>query len=182
LHMTSGVPDFDTATPCFPQPCEAKDALRASLYKTPTKGLSPVELLKVPWVKNHWRHCTKSFAPEPFCYSSTNFMLLGMVLAGHANATSWDTYNQALTLPPSLQERAKFALSGAPSKYSSVHGYDRTQYNVPSGQHNNHDNFDVAGVFSGWTASDIVTNVSTVANLAWEILGPPSAIAPKKIC
>lgn len=142
--------------------------------------MTPVELMKVPWVKGHWRKCRKSWAPEPFCYSSTNFMLLGMVLAGHDNATSWDTYNQTLTLPLSLQERVKFALSGGPSKYSSVHGYDRTAYNVPSGQHNNHDDFDVSGVFSGWTASDLVANVSTVANLAWEILGPPSAIAPQK--
>jgi len=84
-------------------------------------------------------------------------------------------------LPPALQGKAHFAqLNGGPSKYSTVHGYDRTEYNMPSGQVANHDNFNVSGVFSGWTASDIVTNVSGVANLAWEILGPPSAIAPKK--
>jgi len=180
LHMTAGVPDFDTATPCYPHPCESTDSLRALLYKIPSKSLSPTQLMNVPWVKHHWRHCVRSWAPEPFCYSSTNFMLLGMVLAAHSNATSWETYDQETSLPPSIQGKAKFALSGAPSKYSPVHGYDRTAYNVPEGQHNDHDDHDVDGVFSGWTASDIVANVSTVANLAWEILGPPSAIAPKK--
>jgi len=108
-------------------------------------------------------------------------MLLGMVLAAHANASSWDTYDQATSLPLALQGKARFAkVNSGPSQYSQVHGYDETAYNMPSGKKSNHDNYGVAGVFSGWTASDIVANVSTVANLAWEILGPPSSIAPKK--
>jgi CubicO group peptidase (beta-lactamase class C family) len=180
LHMTSGVPDFDTANPCYPQPCEAKDSLRAALYKTPSKGMTPIELMKVPWVKHHWKKCVATWQPVPFCYSSTNFMLLGLVLAAHSKSTSWKTYDQTASLPPSLRGKVQFALSGAPSKYTGVHGYDRTSYNAPSGQHANHDNYDVSGVFSGWTASDFVSNVSTVANLAWEILGPPAAVAPTK--
>jgi len=178
LHMVSGIPDFDTATPCDEKGV-CQDPLRASLYATPSKTLSPIELLKVDWVKGQFKPCK----PQPwglFCYSSTNFMLLGMILAEHSGATSWETYNQTLSLPPALRKRVKFALRKGPSSFTSVHGYDRTQYNVPAGTHNNHDDFDVSGVFSGWTASDIVADASTVANLAWEIYGPPSSIAPKK--
>lgn len=28
------------------------------------------------------------------CYTSTNFVLLGMILAGQAGATDWDTFDQ----------------------------------------------------------------------------------------
>ena len=57
LHMTASVPDFDTATPCYPQPCMATDSLRAALYKTPSQGMSPTQLMNVPWVKHHWKKC-----------------------------------------------------------------------------------------------------------------------------
>merc|ERR1711966_223464 len=122
LHMTAGIPDFDTANPCFPQPCEAKDALRAELYETPAKGLSPTELMNVPWVRNHYRECKKSsWAPEPFCYSSSNFMLLGMALAHRAGVASWEQYDQTLSLPTSLQKKAKFAPNSiAPKKYADM--------------------------------------------------------------
>merc|ERR1719253_1098607 len=137
--MTAGVPDFDTATPCYPQPCESTDSLRAALYKTPSQGMSPTQLMNVPWVKHHWNKCVKTWAPEPFCYSSTNFMLLGLILAEHGNATSWKDYDQSRSLPPSMQGKVKFAVSGGPSEYTNVHGYDRTAYNQPAGKIADHD-------------------------------------------
>lgn len=72
----------------------------------------------------------------------------------------------------------RFAKGVAPSAVTRVHGYDRTAYNVKAGHQNDHDNWDVAGVFAGWTASDIVAPVDAVADLAWEIYGPPHSVAP----
>jgi len=179
LAMQSGVPDFDTAKPCK-APCNATDPLRAILYKDPKHNWSPTKLLGVPWVAGQWRPC-KPFLPwmPPVCYSSSNFMLLGMVLAAHANSSNWATFDQTQLLPESLRRRLRFATAGAPKDYTPVHGYDRTSYNVPYPQKSHHDNWAVAGTFSGWTASDLVGSSSAIAALCWEIYGPPHSIAPK---
>eukprot|EP00421_Protoceratium_reticulatum_P017592 CAMPEP_0168387010 /NCGR_PEP_ID=MMETSP0228-20121227/15724_1 /TAXON_ID=133427 /ORGANISM="Protoceratium reticulatum, Strain CCCM 535 (=CCMP 1889)" /LENGTH=417 /DNA_ID=CAMNT_0008400231 /DNA_START=56 /DNA_END=1309 /DNA_ORIENTATION=+ len=180
LGMTSGVPDFDTAKPCMRPGCAPTDPLRATLYSDPNTSWAPTRLMNVPWVKGHFKKC-KSMVPwfPAICYSSTNFMLLGLVLAAHAHATSWESFDQTPLLPKSLQGRVRFALKGAPKDYTPVHGYDRTSYNVPAGQKNNHDNWEVAGTFSGWTASDLVGTAADIAALSWEVYGPPHAIAPK---
>lgn len=180
LSMTSSVPDFDTANPCGTDPhCVAKDPLRSRLYAEPDHAFSPLELMKVPWVAHRWKSC-KSWKPkmQPFCYSSTNFMLLGLILAAQAGLRTWKDLDQAAFLIPELKKELQFALTGSPSDYSSVHGYDRTSYNQPAGTKNNHDNWKVDGVFSGWTASDVVAPTSTIAQLAWEVFGPPSSVAP----
>jgi len=181
LGMQSGVPDFDTATPCLPLQagCVPSDPLRSTLYADPQDSWDPVRLMKVPWVAHHWTKCDKGLVPgmKPFCYSSTNFMLLGLILASHANAT-WTTFDQSMYLPEALKHAFTFANSGSPSDYTPVHGYDRTTYNMPKGKENAHDNWEVDGVFSGWTASDVIANASTVAGLTWEVYGPPHSIAP----
>mmetsp|Transcript_13114 Transcript_13114/g.35892 ORF Transcript_13114/g.35892 Transcript_13114/m.35892 type:complete len:451 (-) Transcript_13114:162-1514(-) len=185
LSMQSGVPDFDTATPCFPGQgsCVPADALREDLYTNPSQGISPTRLLDVAWVKNRWRGPCKPYMPgmSGFCYSSTNFMLLGMVLLAHQGTDkSFKDLDQAVYLPTYVKESLKFAMAGPPLKYTPVHGFDRTSYNVPKGQHNDHDNWNVSGVFSGWTASDIVAPASGITDLIWEVYGPPSSIAPKE--
>jgi len=186
LGMGSGVPDFDTATPCFPgqgSSCVPSDPLRKTLYADPGHGYSPTRLMGVPWVRNRWRGpCTHSFGPgmKPFCYSSTNFMLLGLVLAAQAGDSSWSALDQSAYLPESLKDSLVFAKHGSPKDYTPVHGFDRTSYNVPKGEQNSHDNWRVSGVFSGWTASDIVAPVAAVANLTWEVYGPPHSIVPKE--
>lgn len=177
LNMTSGIPDFDTAKG---RGTVATDALRAELYKNPTKAYSPFELMSAPWVKGQYRKCEDPRpGPDPRyhkCYSSTNFMLLGLLLA---NRTGWSAFQQSSFLPPSLKGQLRFGVTGAPRDYSPVHGYDRTIYNQPAGQHNDQDVAGVDGVFAGWTASDLVGNASAVAALAWEIYGPSPTILPK---
>ena len=49
LGMTSSVPDFDTANPCFPQPCKLTDPMRHLLYTT-KQPYGPLDLLALPWV------------------------------------------------------------------------------------------------------------------------------------
>jgi CubicO group peptidase (beta-lactamase class C family) len=177
LHMSAGVPDFDTANPCYSDDCEATDLLRETLYAMPNTSLSPMQLMNLPWVRGQW------VEGKSYSYSSTSYMLLGLLLASNSssNATSWQDLNQGKFLPEHLHDRLRFATrSELPRDLTDVHGYDRTVYNLPNGSmRNDHDNSGVAGVFSGWTASDMVGDVSAVARLAWEIYREHS-IAPSE--
>ena len=87
--MTSGVPDYDTAVPWPPPPL---DPFRATVYDHPTAKYPPAALLNLSWVatgKLLWFPGTKQE------YSSTNFVLLGLLLAELENAPSWDAYDQS---------------------------------------------------------------------------------------
>jgi len=181
LAMQDGMPDFDTAIP-KPHAGAPTDPLRAKLYTNPDHVSSPTELMSMPWVRGHWKPCLKILSQKPgFCYSSTNFMVLGLVLLAHSgNATSWEQLHLGDYLPSYLRSQVDFATRGAPKDYGAVHGYDRTSYNVPRGEHSHHDNWDVDGVFAGWTASNLVASAPSVASLAWEIFGPPSSVAPRE--
>lgn len=183
LHMTSGVPDFDTAKPCGRHhghaPCTPTDSLRDLLYSEPSVAYSPTELMKVPWVAHQWQSC-KSWRPgmSAFCYSSTNFMLLGLILASKTNASTWSSFDQSIFLPESLASQLQFGVTGSPSNFTEVHGFDRTAYNMPPGETNNHDDWQVDGVFSGWTASDLVASSAAIAEMIYEVYGPRGNIAP----
>lgn len=174
LNMTSGIPDFDTAKG---HGSVLTDSLRKDLYDHPTKQYSPYELMSFPWVAHQYRKCYDEGPHWHKCYSSTNFMLLGLILA---NGTQWDQFDQATFLPEDLKAKFKFAVTGTPKDYSPVHGYDRTSYNMPYGQTNNKDVAGVEGVFAGWTASDIVGTPSAVAELTWAIYGPNPTVLPKE--
>eukprot|EP00930_Biecheleria_cincta_P042487 TRINITY_DN29236_c0_g1_i1.p1 TRINITY_DN29236_c0_g1~~TRINITY_DN29236_c0_g1_i1.p1 ORF type:complete len:448 (+),score=69.59 TRINITY_DN29236_c0_g1_i1:144-1487(+) len=179
LGMKTGVPDFDRAQPAMSGK-PAKDPLRAKLYAEPDRMWSPLELTTVPWVAGQWNKCRWHPFIGKFCYSSTNYILLGLVLEANAgNSSAWQSFQQSSFLPPELKDAILFADKGAPKDYGAVHGYDRTSYNMASG-HNNHDNYNVSGVFAGWTASNVVADAPAVARLAWEIFGPPSSVAPKR--
>jgi len=51
------------------------DPFRATLYAEPSHTWGPLEILSLPWVY------TRNITAGKGGYSSTNFMLLGMVLA-----------------------------------------------------------------------------------------------------
>jgi CubicO group peptidase (beta-lactamase class C family) len=62
-------------------------------------------------------------------YSSTNYELLGIILAGFANASAWDTFDQrgAVFKTEALQRRfarTHFALHGPCLNFTRVHGYE----------------------------------------------------------
>jgi len=181
LAMQSGIPDFDTANPNFTSGI-SRDPLRAVLYSAPDHSDTPPQLMGVPWVAHKFRECE----PFPgmnfskFCYSSTNFMLLGLALAAKAGESSWSALDQSAFLPPAVRGDVRFANRGSPRNLDAVHGYDRTSYNMPKGEHSDHDNWEVSGVFSGWTASNLVATPAAVAELTWQIFGPPKGVAPEE--
>ena len=91
--MRSGVPDYDTAKP-WPRP--PKDPFRAMVYAAPSVEWDPAEILNVSWVAKG----KLDFLPGTNTrYSSTNFVLLGLLLATlDPSAASWDAYDQATAL------------------------------------------------------------------------------------
>lgn len=178
LAMRSGVPDFDTAKP-WPTPV---DPFRATVYANPDIEYTPEVLLSQPWVKTGKLDFDPGYCDRMKygnCYSSTNFILLGILLAQNAKATSWDNFDQMNAFPEAVQDllpNTKFAVHGAPSKYTELNGYDLTDYNK---QKEPKDVFNISGVYSGWTASDITAPVGDIAALVYEVYGPNERIVSK---
>lgn len=59
-------------------------------------------------------------------YSSTNFLLLGLLLANEANADTWHSYNYRSVIPEPARDqmpKTTFPTHGPLSKYTKVHGY-----------------------------------------------------------
>lgn len=180
LGMKSGVPDYDTASPTGRSPT---DSFRELAYKHPGTNYVPAYMLNVPWC-----HTGKLiFKPgvcdrEKYgnCYTSTNFVLLGMILAGQANASDWDTFDQNAILADVAKDFVpplSYALTGPPRQWTGVRGYDTTHYN------NNTTPIDVSnvsGVFAGWTASDLVGTATDIARLAYDVYAPPYKLVAKE--
>ena len=79
LAMQSGIPDFDTANPSRHGP--DLDPFRATVYKSPATDFFEPTLMSEPWVA---LHKLTSKPGSGFHYSSTNFGLLGLILAHSA--------------------------------------------------------------------------------------------------
>merc|ERR1719183_2455923 len=100
--MRSGIKDFDTADPN--RKGKDVDPFRATVYSHPSQDFLEPYLLSVPWVALH------KLAFEPgtkMDYSTTNFGLLGLVLAHHAGVADYRNFNQSMFIPSKLAEVAK---------------------------------------------------------------------------
>lgn len=180
LGMKSGIPDFDTASPTGRQPT---DWLRETAYAHPNSSFPPETLLNVPWCHTGQLLFTPGVCDKKKygnCYTSTNFVLLGFVLANEAGVDDWDLFTQQSILADVMKDfnpGLKYAVHGPPSNWTAVRGYDTTSYN-----HNNGsiEVSKVSGVFSGWTASDLVGTASDVARLAYDVYAPPYKLVAKR--
>jgi CubicO group peptidase (beta-lactamase class C family) len=137
LGMSSGVPDYDTADG------GTNDQFRKHVYENKTEEYSPLQILALKTVNTG----SLKFPPgSRQSYSSTNFVLLGLLLAQHANgaASDWEDYDQGSFMLHNVATRnstnytntehaykynVSFAVHGAPKRYTRVKGYDRTSYN-----------------------------------------------------
>ena len=183
--MQSGVPDYDTAKP-YPRP--PMDPFRQQVYDDPSKEWDPVDILNVSWVSTG----KLDFPPgSRTSYSSTNFVLLGLLLSELAGSPTWDTYDQLSgldALPPARRALYKadvsLAVHGAPKDWTAVHGFDRTSYNGQNASAKpGHDVFDVKGVYGGWTASDVTATAAGTARLGYDIFGNagPRILQPSSV-
>lgn len=171
LAMRSGVPDYDTASPSGHQPT---DVFRADAYAHPTRVFSPTQLLSLSWVATGRLQFSPGVCDRKRyhnCYSSSNFVLLGLLLAQLAGVDDWKSFEQQKPLAPAAADftNLQFAVTGAPDAFTAVKGYDTTHYN-----NNTHaiDVSAVSGVFGGWTAADLVVPASDAAALAQDLYGP----------
>ena len=83
------VPDYDTAKP-WPRP--PKDPFRSMVYAAPEREWDPKEILNLSWVATGRLETLLPGVRQ--MYSSTNFVLLGLLLAGLAKAPAWDALDQ----------------------------------------------------------------------------------------
>jgi CubicO group peptidase (beta-lactamase class C family) len=104
--------------------------VRPATETEPLHDIGPIEYLlnsSITPRKMHWR-CNASVCDPP-TYNSMGFLLMGLALAHHANASSWEELDQkAAALPASLQEQYNgtiFFKHGPCSSYPQVaHYYD----------------------------------------------------------
>jgi D-alanyl-D-alanine carboxypeptidase len=182
LHMYSGLPDYDTASPGD----HPVDTFRSDSYAHPDKSFTPVQLISLPWVTTGKLLFPPGTCDQKHyfnCYSSTNYVMLGLLLACQAGADDWKDYDQFAALGDFAKTLASltFAVSGPPNAWTPVKGYDMTHYNNESGKFPGIDVSAVAGVFGGWTAADATMNALDAANLVKGIYGPPFELVSKPL-
>jgi CubicO group peptidase (beta-lactamase class C family) len=144
--------DYDTAS------------LRNFSYQHPDYDFTPLDAI---WFTNK----TFEFVPGTHAsYSSTNYEILGLLLAAHTNGSSWRAYDQHSVIPAALRQRyadtnTSFALGGACSKYTDVHGYDISHIDIS--------NFSSLG---GWTCGNVVTSALGAATFYFDLLNGEGAL------
>ena len=155
LHMTSGIQDYDG------------EAFSAAQFANRSKAFGPVEIL------TRFVSPTLQFSPgERQSYCSTNYILLGFVLATHHHRTgtawSWQDYDQASVVPAALQKdftQSLFVKQGPCSQYTPVHGFMGF---YPSAQLPKQDVWNVS-CLGGWTAGDYVGSVADIARFTYDL-------------
>ena len=167
LHMTSGIGDYDGTKYTVDQ------------FANFVHDFSPIEILRgyVPPLSPSAKPGTSQH------YCSTNYILLGMVLAAQAWAeggpASWQAYDQkASVLPASLQRDlllgSTFVDAGRCSAYTPVHGFLQSYVGVQP-PIASQDVWNVSCV-GGWTAGNFIGPVGDVARFTHELYRPGSQL------
>jgi hypothetical protein len=131
LAMQSGIPDFDTANPSRIPGGKDKDSFRASVYANPNQDFLEPALMSVPWVALGKLESTPGTG---FHYSSTNFGILGLILAHFAQEDDYRYFNQSSFLQAvpalaALRSQIDWGVRGSPADLGVINGFDRTDYN-----------------------------------------------------
>jgi CubicO group peptidase (beta-lactamase class C family) len=189
LAMQSGAPDFDTATPA-PSGGVPTDPLRAAAYAAPASLDSPLQLLAKPWVRTGALTRPPGPGGADGCrtqYSSTNFLVLDLLLASFAPGLpppparlDWTAYDQRTVLPPALAAAlpsVAFSRGAPPANFTAVHGYDRTRYNG-NDPARPADVWRVRGDFVGWGSNNMVGTTADVARLAHALYATQALLPP----
>jgi len=150
LGMRSGIPDYDSLS------------TRQYQFDHPHEDIGPVKSINfLAPLKNY--SCAPGTCGE---YSSTNYELLGLILAQQAGKSSWDEYSQGDDLPflPEMRSTwaGKFGVRGPCSKYTHVHAYSRQDPSV--------DVFNISCT-NGWTCGNLISNAADAAIFARALLG-----------
>lgn len=168
LSMHSGIPEYDNgATRDFQNEHQGLD-------------LSPEYILNLPNVRK-WE-----FSPGARAhYSSTNYVLLGLVVANYQQAPGWDRMDQREWVPQGLPGTAfsslRFGIHGKCQNFSGSNGvYDGQTISGYQGKSYAWRHVDVRNlsVTQGWTCGNMVANPIDVAEFFWTLLGPGRHATP----
>lgn len=155
MHMTSGIADYDGA------------AFTRDQFLQREKAFGPVEIL------GRYVSPALEFAPGTRqAYCSTNYILLGLVLARHSHKVgtgwSWQSYDQMDVIPAPLRaaySRSRFATAGPCADFTPVHGFLESYVDIDLPEQ---DVWNVSCV-GGWTAGNFVGPVADVARFTYEL-------------
>jgi D-alanyl-D-alanine carboxypeptidase len=155
ISMSAGVPDYEVG--------DYDDAL----LKDATRKHSPIEVITfastLPWV------CEPGSCVS---YSSTNFVLAGLILVNHAGpGETWETYDMRAVFPESEKSKfpvTQFFTTQKISDYLTVPGQ--------SGHGTTTTIFNQSSTILWWTCGNMVTHTSEVARFFYDLLGPSPMI------
>lgn len=169
IGMNSSIGDFDTQETANLQ------------FNDVTRDLSPFDDIYL---------APKELTCE-FCanYSSTNFVVAGLVLAAAMGVDSWQDLNQKHVLPKDAYYYDKFIFpqKGICSSYETdeikiVHGYTKGKYGSTKILQNKedklYDSYDMS-CLGGWTCGNTVASVPAMANFTYDLFGPQKKIIPE---
>jgi len=155
LSMRAGIPDFDDVPS------------REYQLAHPQEDLGPVKNIAFTPARDANNSCE---AGTCGMYSSTNYELLGLLLAQQANASSWDTYNQSASIPNDVLRQlshTKFGVHGTCQDYGTVHGVtiDGMPKKLPSDVY-------TMTCTNGWTCGNLLSSAGDAAKYVKALLGP----------
>lgn len=158
LGMTAGIPDFDSI-----------DASRQYQFDHPHEDLGPLKEMSFIFPLSNFS-CKPGACAD---YSSSNYELLGLLLAQQAGKASWDEYTQAEDLPafPEMTSTA-FAVHGPCSKYTKVHAYSNERKPRV-------DVYDISCT-NGWTCGNLISNAADAAFFVRALLGKGERVLKDK--
>jgi len=155
LHMTSGIADYDG------------ESYARAQFANRSKDFSPVEII------SNYVSTNLTYTPGTMqSYCSTNYILLGLVLANHyhknGSTWSWQGYDQLSVIPGALQKAFKtsqFLTAGTCKDHTPVHGFmeSYSSASLPP-----QDVWNVSCV-GGWTAGNYLGSVDDVARFSYEL-------------
>mmetsp|Transcript_1694 Transcript_1694/g.3252 ORF Transcript_1694/g.3252 Transcript_1694/m.3252 type:complete len:469 (+) Transcript_1694:76-1482(+) len=158
LHMTSGLADYDG------------EAYSAAQFSRRAHDFAPLEILL------NYVNSSLQFTPgSQQRYSSTNYILLGLVLAHFAGSPSWMDFNQLSVIPAErrfMYNFTRFVRSGTCSQHTPVHGFleGYSTASIPK-----QDVWNVS-CLGGWTAGNLLATVSDVARFTYDLYRPGGGI------
>ena len=183
LQMTAGLTEYDTANTRAYQNSHRQD------------DLTPM------WVLNVANHTFRCKPGTCGVYSSTNYVLLGLVAARFQHASSWDTLDQRAWMQriptdlPEVQPGGSFkalyygmhgpysafkTAVAADGTHATVHGYQLPLDGTNCSTFLGCPALDVytMSASGGWTCGNLVSTSTSVADFYWALLGPER----KKVC
>jgi len=153
LSMRSGIPDYDT------------NDLREYQFSNPLYDINPFDILE--------RAHEQEWACDPgSCgtYSSTNFVLLGLVLVAQSGAATWQEYDQFSVFPTEVYDELKdkmyFPVSGPCMQYEGQDGH-KMAYGLEATGHTVYN----TSCLQGWSCGNMVATAEAVALLNYYLWG-----------